>query len=151
MFLAPKIGELIARWGERKALVCEYLGLICIFVSYAYVNSAFFAGALYVLDHIFFALAIAINSYFQKISDPADIASTAGVSFTINHIAAVTLPVVLGVLWIHSPSYVFLVGAGFACVSLLLALNVPHDPKPGTEVVLQFKRIKPLVESERSI
>lgn len=151
LFLAPKIGELIAKWGERKALVLEYLGLICIFVSYAYVEDAFFAGALYVLDHIFFALAIAINSYFQKIANPADIASTAGVSFTINHIAAVTLPVLLGLLWVKSPSYVFLVGAGFACVSLLLALNVPHKPRPGAEVIHQFKNIKPLVESERPV
>ena len=42
----------------------------------------------------FFALAIAIQTYFQKIADPADIAATAGVSFTINHIAAVVMPAV---------------------------------------------------------
>ena len=46
---------------------------------------------------MFFALAIAIKTYFQKIADPRDIASTAGVAFTINHIAAVVLPAALGV------------------------------------------------------
>ena len=29
------------------------------------------------LDHLFFAMAIAVKTYFQKIADPADIASTA--------------------------------------------------------------------------
>ena len=38
------------------------------------------------------AMAIGIQSYFQKIADPRDIASNAGVSFTINHVAAVVIP-----------------------------------------------------------
>ena len=74
---------------------------------------------LYVIDHMFFALAIAINTYFQKIADPKDIASSAGVSFTINHIAAIFIPVLLGFIWIHSHSLVFYIGAGFALLSLI--------------------------------
>ena len=114
-------------------MTLEYVGLIIIFVSYAFVESSSIAAALYVLDHMFFALAIAIKTYFQKIADGADIASTAGVSFTINHIAAVILPVVLGVLWLTSPAAVFLCGAGFAACSLLLSLLVPDDPREGNE------------------
>jgi len=96
MLLAPKVGRLIGRWGERRALILEYIGLIIIFVSYAFVDDAFVAGGLYVVDHLFFALAIAIKTYFQKVADPADIASTAAVGFTINHIAAVIIPAVFG-------------------------------------------------------
>ena len=84
-WLAPKIGSLIGYIGERRALTLEYLGLILIFISYAFVNSAAVAVALYLLDHIFFAMAIAIKTYFQKIADPADIAATSSISFTINH------------------------------------------------------------------
>ena len=36
-----------------------------------------------------FAMAIAIKTYFQKIADPKDIASSSGVSFTISHIVAI--------------------------------------------------------------
>jgi hypothetical protein len=89
---------------------------------------------LYVLDHVLFAMAIAIRSYFQKIADPADIASTAGVSFTINHIAAVLIPVAFGIVWLHSPSIVFIAGAIMAALSLLLARLVPRDPREGNEV-----------------
>ena len=136
MVMAPKIGRLIARWGERRALVLEYLGLIVIFVAYAFVDDAFVAGALYVVDHLFFAIAIAIKTYFQKIADPADIASTAAVGFTINHIAAVIIPAVFGLIWLTSPPLVFLMGAGMSTVSLALAFLVPSKPGRSNDTVL---------------
>ena len=131
---APKIGRLISRFGERSALTLEYAGLIFIFTAYAFVEWAPFAAVLYVLDHVLFAMAIAIRSYFHKIVDPADIASTAGVSFTINHIAAMVIPVTFGIVWLHSPSVVFIAGAIMATFSLLLARMVPRDPGEGNEV-----------------
>jgi predicted MFS family arabinose efflux permease len=136
VFLAPRIGRLIQRWGERRALLFEYVGLIGVFTAYAFVENAEVAAGLYVLDHAFFALAIAINTYFQKIADPADIASTAGVSFTISHIAAVVIPAAFGLLWLVSPAAVFLAGSAMAALSLVMALNVPARPEPGNEVLI---------------
>ena len=146
MWLAPRVGRLVARWGERRALIFEYIGLIGVFIGYALVENATLAAGLYVLDHLFFALALAINSYFQKIADPADIASTAGVSFSIDHTAAVTVPVVLGFLWLTSPAMVFLAGSAMAAFSLLLACNVPARPSPGNETLFSFGR-KPILEN----
>jgi hypothetical protein len=136
MLFAARIGKLIGVVGERAALVFEYTGLVVVFVAYAFVNNAGVAAGLYVIDHFFFALAIAMKTYFQKIADPADIASSAGVAFTINHISAVVLPAVLGVLWLSSPAAVFLVGAGIAGLSLLLSFNVPLAPTPENGVVI---------------
>ncbi|GGA71082.1 MFS transporter [Neiella marina] len=132
---AKKIGAFIGRVGERRALVIEYVGLILVFGGYAVVDNANMAAALYIIDHLFFAFAIAINTYFQKIADPRDIASSASVSFTINHIAAVVIPALLGVVWIYSQAAVFLIGAGFAVASLLLASCIPAKPEAGNEVV----------------
>lgn len=131
---AKKIGRFIGKVGERKALMFEYVGLIGVFVGYAMVQTAEWAAALYVIDHLFFALALAIKTYFQKIAAPADMASTAGVSFTINHIAAVFIPVTFGFIWLISPAAVFYIGAAMACVSLLLSLNIPRQPDEGNEV-----------------
>ncbi|MCP3701836.1 MAG: MFS transporter, partial [Alteromonas sp.] len=131
---AKKIGQLIGKFGEKKALVFEYMGLILVFAGYAVVENAEWAAALYVIDHLFFAFALAIKTYFQKIADPADMASTAGVSFTINHIAAVVIPVVFGVMWLASPASVFFAGCGMAVISLILAFNVPEKPSDGNEV-----------------
>jgi len=94
------------------------------------------AASLYVIDHMFFALALALKTYFQKIADPGDIAPTAAVAFTINHIAAVVLPAALGYMWLISPGAVFLLAAGLAATSLVLALLVPRHPVPGHETIL---------------
>lgn len=136
IYIAPYIGGFIAKLGERTALVFEYLGLIGVFVGYALVEHHGIAAALYIIDHLFFAFAIAIKTYFHKIADPKDIASTAGVSFTINHIAAVAIPAAFGFIWLNDPGLVFYIGAGMAVVSLILALNVPRNPGPGEEVVV---------------
>lgn len=139
IWLAPAIGRFIKAWGERRALTIEYLGLIVIFTSYAFVESAVLAAALYVLDHLFFAMAIAIKTYFQKIADPRDMAPTAAVAFTINHIAAVVLPAALGLVWLVSPAAVFLTGTGFAVGSLILTLLIPARPEPGNETLLSAR------------
>lgn len=133
---APKIGRLIQRFGERKSLIFEYVGLSLIFAGYAFVESSTFAVFLYIADHLLFSIAIALKTYFQKIADPADIASSAGVSFTINHIAAVFIPVLFGLVWLYSPSLVFLAGSGMAIISLLLAFNMPAKPASGNEVLI---------------
>lgn len=134
MLFAARIGAWIGQVGEKKALTVEYVGLILVFTGYAFVDNATLAGALYVVDHLFFAMAIAIKTYFQKIADPEDIASTAGVSFTINHIAAVVIPAALGLVWLYSPTTVFLVGAGLAACSLVLSRCIPAAPSAGNEV-----------------
>ncbi len=133
MFVAPIIGKWIVRFGERRILALEYIGLFLVFTSYAFVSNIWVAVGLYILDHALFAMAIGMKTYFQKIADPADIAPTAGVSFTINHIAAVIIPVSFGLLWIWSPAAVFLSGAAMALVSLGLAQLIPRSPQKDRE------------------
>ena len=131
---APIIGKLIGKWGERRALTAEYIGLILVFLAYAFVDNPWLAAGLYLLDHILFSMAIAQKTYFQKIADPKDIAPTAGVAFSINHVASVILPALYGILWVISPAMVFLTGAAMAGISLILARFVPHAPEPGNEI-----------------
>jgi len=138
--VAPLLGRIVARYGEHKALVFEYTGLVLVFLAYGGVYfmgwGLMAAAALYVIDHIFFGLALALKTYFQKIADPGDIAPTAAVAFTINHIAAVGLPLPLGLLWLVSPGAVFVLAAGMAATSLCLALLIPRHPEPGHETRL---------------
>jgi len=133
---AERIGRLIHRIGERRALTFEYVGLIIVFTAYGLVENAYVAAGLYIIDHMFFALYIAMSTYFHKIADPKDLASSAGVTFTINHIASVIVPAALGLVWMTSNSLVFYIGTGFAVCSLLLAQNIPSRPSPGNEVLV---------------
>lgn len=143
IFVAPVIGRVVGVFGERRALLFEYAGLVLVFSAYGGVYffgwGVAIAATLYVIDHIFFALALALKTYFQKIADPHDIAPTAAVAFTINHIAAVFLPVLLGLLWLVSPAAVFVLAAGMASVSFALALLIPRHPAKSHETVFQSR------------
>ena len=143
IFVAPLFGHFIAHFGERRALIIEYLGLVFVFVAYGGIYlfdwGVVLAATLFVLDHLFFGLRMALKTYFQKISAPEDIAPTAAVAFTINHIADVFLPVLLGLLWLISPAIVFMVAALLAFLSFTLALLVPRFPDIGNETLLALK------------
>ena len=147
IWFSPKVGRMIARLGERRVLIIEYAGLIVVFLAYAFVETAWIAVGLYLLDHLFFAMSFASKTYFQKIADPQDIASTSGVSFTINHIAAVVIPVVFGQIWVSNHAYVFLAGAAMAAGSLALAFLIPHDPGRGRETLLSPPSVQPVEAS----
>lgn len=140
MLAAPFLGKAVGFFGERRTLIFEYIGLFVVFLAYAGIYwfswGVLLAAILYVIDHILFGFALALKTYFQKIADPADIAPTAAVAFTINHIAAVFLPVLLGLLWIVSPGAVFFCAAGMAAISLALALLIPRHPERGYETLL---------------
>ena len=137
--LAPLLGRAVARYGERKALAVEYFGLSLVFFAYGGIYlfgwGVFIATLLYLLDHLFFALALAIKTYFQKIADPQDIAATAAVAFTINHIAAIFLPLGLGFLWLASPFLVFCTAGTLSFISFALALLIPRQPVKGNETI----------------
>ncbi|WP_419773976.1 MFS transporter [Halarcobacter sp.] len=137
MYFAPKIGKFIVKFGERNTLRFEYIGLMLVFVSYAFVESLYVAYFLFVIDHILFSMAIALKTYFQKIADPKDIASASAVSFTINHIAAVFLPALLGLVWLYSTSLVFIIGASIALLSFSLSFLIPRHPEQGFETTLK--------------
>ena len=144
--IAPVIGKMVGVFGERRALLFEYAGLVAVFLAYGGVYyfgwGVMIAAGLYVVDHIFFALALALKTYFQKIADPQDIAPTAAVAFTINHIAAVFLPAGLGYLWLVSPAAVFIAAAAMASISFVLALLIPRHPAKGHETVFHVRLLR---------
>lgn len=117
-YVSPIIGRAIVRYGERRVLSLEYSGLVFVFLAYALVDSKWLAALLYILDHLFYNFAMAINTYFQKIGEAQDIAPTMAVGFTINHIAAVVLPALGGLLWMIDYRIPFIAGAVMSAVSL---------------------------------
>jgi predicted MFS family arabinose efflux permease len=142
-FFAPRLGRLVSAWGERNTITLENCVLICVFIGYAMTDSAALAAALFIIDGIFFTLILAQKTYFQKIGDPADMAATAATAFTINHIAAVAIPVTFGMIGTVDYAMIFWLGAGIATVSLCLSFLVPTHPAPGNETVLATPRPQP--------
>ncbi len=134
--VASQLGNLVGTIGERNTLILENVVLIIVFAGYATTTDPTIAAVLFVLDGVFFTLYIAQRAYIQKIADPADMAATSSLAFTINHTAAVVIPVCFGLLGMGNPSLIFWLGAAIACCSLALSLLVPRHPCPGNETVL---------------
>lgn len=118
-FLNPMIGRAINHFGERQLLSIEYAGMILVFFTYAYTDSHIIAGIMYVLDFLLFNFSVGVRTYYQKIAAPEDMASGMAMGFTINHIAAVVVPVLGGMLWMVDYKIPFFIGVGLGVVSLV--------------------------------
>jgi hypothetical protein len=126
-FANPLIGKAVNRFGERWVLSLEYGTLVGVFLTYAYTDSKIIVALMYILDHLVFNFSMAIRTFFQKISDPRDIAPSMAVGFTINHIAAVIIPFVGGMLWLLDYRIIFIGGTALSALSLALCQLIPSQ------------------------
>ncbi|MCT4638649.1 MAG: MFS transporter [Bacteroidales bacterium] len=124
-FFNPVIAKGINKFGERKMLSMEYIALIAVFIGYATIENRWIVAALYIIDHIFFNFSIGIKTFFQKYADPQDISPSMAVGFTINHISAVVIPVLGGILWLVNWQIPFIAGAVLGVVSLVFVQKIP--------------------------
>ncbi len=131
-FILPQMGRLVARFGERKVLTFNFLGLIGVFLGYAWVPNLTVLYGLFILDNIFFGFNLALQSYFQKIAHSREeITSNVSMAQTINHVSALVVPVLGGILWEQiAPSATFLAGVGIAIISAALVQFIRIAPAP---------------------
>lgn len=123
-FLNPLIGKAINTFGEQKLLVIKYVTLGLIFWAYSTTDSRTLVAVLYIVEQLFTNFSIAIRTFFQKMADPKDIAPSAAMGSTINHISAVILPVVGGALWMVDYRIPFWIGVGVAVCALIATLRI---------------------------
>jgi predicted MFS family arabinose efflux permease len=102
-----------------------------VFLGYAFVTYLPMLFVLFVMDNILFGFNLALTTYFQKIAiTQEEITSNLAVQLSINHIAAIVMPVIGGTAWeLFGSQAPFLVGVGIALVSLILVqfLRVPIE------------------------
>ena len=123
-FINPIIAKSINAFGERKVLSLEYIALILIFYAYTSWDWKWGVALLYILDNIFFNFSFGLKTYLQKIADPKDIAPSNAVAFAINHIAAVFIPFIGGMLWMNHWEWPFYIGVGISVVSLAFVQRI---------------------------
>ncbi len=139
--LRPLLGDVIDWLGERVVLAVDELMLLVVCLIYAFASELLAApydlyllyGA-YVLDHILFALRVARTTYLKKIArDPADITPTISLGITIDHVVAMTLPILSGYLWDHhGHQWVFVLAGTIAVVGFFVCLRI-RVPRPGAD------------------
>lgn len=137
-YSSAQLGRLVARLGERRMLTVNFAGLIGVFLGYAYIPYLPVLFVLFILDHIFFGFNLAVDSYFQKIArGPEEITSNVSLAQTINHVSALVVPVVGGILWAQiSPTATFLAGVAIAVVSLIFVQLIRVQSAPAAAPVL---------------
>ena len=125
------VGKLVTRLGERRMLSIAFGTLIFVFLGYAYITYLPLLFFLYVIDNIMFGFNLALTTYFQKIAvAPEEITSNLSVEQTINHIAAIVVPVIGGTVWeLFGSQAPFLVGVGVVLASLVLTqlMRIPSE------------------------
>lgn len=130
-YVLQLVGKLVSRLGERLMLSIAFGTLAFVFLGYAYVTYLPALFVLYVIDNILFGFNLALTTYFQKISVTAEeITSNLSVEQSINHIAAIVMPVIGGTVWgLFGSQAPFLVGVGIVLVSLALTQFMRTPPE----------------------
>ncbi len=148
-YLHQALGKVIARFGERRVLTFDFSTLALVFLGYAviplidtgaaryHVSGVHLGGlalfpafdatpgllvllVLFVFDQILSGFSIARQTYFQKIAlGPEEITPNLSLGVSINHIAAVVVPITGGMIWEALGSqYTFLAGVAIVLISL---------------------------------
>jgi len=122
----PLLGDIIDWVGERVVLAADEILLLGICLVYAFVDDVRFLYGAYVLDSVLFALRIARTTYLKKIADdPADITPTISAGITIDHVVAMSLPVLSGWLWeTYGYQWVFLLAGAIALGGFFVCLRI---------------------------
>ena len=130
-----RVGVLVARVGERPVLAVDFTLLIVIFIGYATIRYLPILVVLFVADNFLFGLEFALESYFKKIVvTPEEITSNMSLAQTINHLAAVVVPLAGGIAWeMFGSSVPFLGGVVIVGASLGLLWFMRVGPKIAVE------------------
>ena len=128
---APKIGRLVDRIGEKGPLTFYAIGLIVVFLGYAVTKSVTSLYALFLIDNILFSFSVGFTTYLHRIVRPGEMTPCLTMGVTMNHIAAVTVPIGGSLLWEHTNNYQlpFWVGTAIAGVSLIATRFLPSGPR----------------------
>lgn len=129
--VAAPIGRLIDRVGERYTMTFYYAAIALTFAGYALVQEVLVLKVLWVVDSILFSFGVGITTYLNRIVRPNELMPSLSMGQTMNHVAAVVIPITGGLLWhrfgYHAP---FWCGVGAALVSLLITQAVLPRAEP---------------------
>lgn len=133
MLFAPSIGRLMDRHGERGPLTFYSIGLIVIFLGYATMRTVGALVALFLIDNLLFSFSVGFTTYLHRIVRKNELTPCLSMGVTMNHIAAVTVPVGGAWLWQYYGNYQipFWVGVAVAVISLIATRWLPTGSRGG--------------------
>ena len=134
MFTGPWIGRMIDVHGEKRMLGIVNIAYIIALLGYALVDNTATAIVCYIIYSIIFPLSeMGASVYLRKIAPSRDVAPSLAMGITMQHAAAIVVPVVTGfVLNYVGYQIPFLVASGFALITVFVTqqLNSREQKTP---------------------
>ena len=133
IFTRTIVGNAIDKRGERFVLSLEAIVLIVICMGYSFADYLFspsaavvIIAACYVIDNSLSVVEMARSTYIKKIAIcPEDVIPTLSAGTSFDHVIAMSIPFVGGILWATMGyQYVFIVAAFIAAINLFLSLRI---------------------------
>ena len=127
------IGNAIDKLGERFVLSSEAILLIVICFGYAFAAelvppavAVIVIAICYIIDNSMSAVEMARSTYVRKIAvHPDDVIPTLSAGTSFDHIVAMSIPFLGGILWATMGyKYVFLAAAGIAVINFVLSRRI---------------------------
>jgi MFS family permease len=135
-FSSPAVGRLIDRIGERKVLIFYYSFMTICFLGYAFIKIKYLLYGVFLLDSCFFVFAMALTTYVGRLAPANEKTMTLSMGVAMNHVAAVTMPLVGGIAWKYlGYQWTFLIGSAAAAASIFSAMLVPEHIRRTVEAV----------------
>ncbi len=128
MVAGPTIGRLLDLYGERRLLAYVNIAYIIALAGYGFTSNVVVACACYIAYTFVMPLSsMASATYLQKIAVPEDLAPSFAMGTTMQHAAAIVVPVAAGyVLNFYGYQIPFMIAAGFACLTFFVTRRL--DP-----------------------
>lgn len=127
------VGNMIDIRGERFILSLEAVILFVICMGYSFAGDLFnpaiavvIIAICYIIDNSMNAVEMARSTYVKKIAlDPCDVTPTLATGISLDHVVAMSVPFLGGILWAaYGYQYVFLAAAGIAVLNLILSRKI---------------------------
>jgi predicted MFS family arabinose efflux permease len=124
---APIVGRWTDRFGERRTLTLYYAAMALIFAGYATLHRREGLYVLYCLDSFFFLFSMGLTTYLRRLAGPEELTSSLMMGLTFNHVAAVIVPILGGLVWErYGYESAFWAGVGIVALSLALCRRLPR-------------------------
>ena len=128
MISGPTVGKLIDQYGERRLLAGVNIAYVVALAGYAFTSNVIIACACYILYTFITPLSpIASATYLRKIAVPNDLAPSFAMGTTLQHAAAIVVPISTGII-LNFVGYQipFMIACGFACLTFFVTRKL--DP-----------------------
>ena len=134
MLSGRRIGQMIDSYGEKQILGIVNVAYVVALAGYALVQNVYFAAFCYAIYQFIMPLStVGAATYLRKVSAADDIAPSLAMGVTLQHAAAIVVPITTGfILNFVGYQIPFLIACVFACIAIVVTrkLDPAHQKAP---------------------